>query len=89
MDLEYDPDKNTANVQKHGVDFDDAQLVLFDTRALVQEDIEAEGEQRFVTVGADALARILTVVYSYREPDTIRLISARPATKRERQAYEA
>ena len=89
MHLEFDPAKNAANVRKHGVDFDDAKLVLFDLRALVREDQEAKEEQRFVAVGADALGRVLTVVYTYREPDTIRLISARLGTKRERQAYEA
>ena len=62
--------------------------MLFDFRALVREDSEAKGEQRFVAVGADALGRVLTVVYTYREPETIRLISARLATRIERQAYE-
>ena len=62
--------------------------MLFDFRALVREDSEAKGEQRFVAVGADALGRVLTVVNTYREPETIRLISARLATRIERQAYE-
>jgi uncharacterized DUF497 family protein len=62
--------------------------VLFDPQALVREDADAEGEQRLVAVGTDARGRILTVIYSYREPDTVRLISTRPATKKERQAYE-
>jgi uncharacterized DUF497 family protein len=43
---------------------------------------------QFVAVGRDALGRLLTVAYTYREPDAIRIISARPATKKERQAYE-
>jgi uncharacterized DUF497 family protein len=87
--LVYDPSKNAINLRKHGVDLEDAKLVLFDPRALVREDTDAEGEQRFIIVGTDARSRVLTVIYTYREPDTIRLISARPATKRERQAYEA
>ncbi|MGQ0592217.1 MAG: BrnT family toxin [Gammaproteobacteria bacterium] len=57
--------------------------------ALVREDAGTEDEHRFVAVGRDALERLLTVVYPYREPDAIRLISARPATKKERQSYEA
>ena len=89
MHIEYDPTKNTINRRKHRVGLEDAKLVLFDPMALVSEDTETEGEQRFVVVGMDALGRILMVVYTYREPDTIRLISARPATKKERQAYEA
>jgi len=55
----------------------------------VREDDDAEGEQRFVAVGSDALGRLLTVVYTYRAPDAVRLISARTATSREKQAYEA
>ena len=52
----------------------------------VKEDIESD-EQRFVTLGADFFGRILVVVYTYRGED-IRLISARPATRRERRTYE-
>lgn len=89
MYIEYDPAKNAINRRKHRVDLEDAQLVLLDPMALVREDARTETEQRFVAVGRDALGRILTVVYTYREPDAIRLISARPATKKERQAYEA
>ena len=88
MHLEYDSAKRTANRRKHGIDLEDAAPVLFDPRALVREDSDAKGEQRFVAVGRDALGRLLTVVYTYRPPDTVRLISARPATRREQQAYE-
>ena len=67
--------------------FSDAETVLFDPNALTREDIESEGEQRFVTVGMDSGGRILIVIYTYRGED-IRLISARSATKRERKQYE-
>jgi uncharacterized DUF497 family protein len=87
--LEYDPDKRATNLPKHGIDLDDAMPVLFDPSALVREDHDAEGEQRFIAVGSDALGRLLTVVYAYRPPDVVRLISARPATSKEKQAYEA
>ncbi len=89
MQMEYDSAKRAANLRKHGVDLEDATPVLFDPRALVREDADAKGEQRFVAVGMDALGRLLTVVYTYRPPDTVRLISARPSTRREQQAYEA
>jgi len=75
-------------VFQRGVDLEDAKVVLFDPRALVREDRDAEAEQCFVAVGMDALGRILTVGYTYREPDRLRLIPARPSTSRERQAYE-
>ena len=87
MDVVWDPEKARSNLKKHGVRFADAETVLFDPNALTREDMESEGEQRFVTVGMDALGRILVVVYTYRGED-IRLISARSATKRERMQYE-
>jgi len=55
--------------------------------ALTIEDESAEGERRFITVGADALNRIVLVVCTYRK-ENIRLISARRATRRERRTYE-
>jgi uncharacterized DUF497 family protein len=61
--------------------------VFEDEWALTIEDEVVEGEQRFATLGTDFLERVLVVVYTYRG-GTIRLISARRATKRERRAYE-
>ena len=87
MDVVWDPEKAQSNLKKHGVRFSDAEPVLFDPNALTMEDITASGEQRFVTVGADSVGRVLVVVYTYREED-IRLISARPATRKERKNYE-
>ena len=89
MRLEYDPAKRIANQRKHGIDLEDASLVLLDPHARVREDLNAVGEQRFIAVGSDALGRILTIVYTYRPPDIVRLISARPATPKEKNAYEA
>jgi len=51
------------------------------------EDQSAQGEQRFIIMGMDHLRRLLVVVYTYRG-DSIRLISARPATAKERHEYE-
>ena len=87
MDVIWYPEKARLNLKKHGVRFSDAETVLYDPNALTREDIESEGEQRFVTVGMDSGGRILVVVYTYHGED-IRLISARPATKRERMQYE-
>jgi hypothetical protein len=49
--------------------------------------LTVEGEQRFVSLGLDAVGQVLVVVYAYREED-VRLISARPATPNERRQYE-
>jgi len=56
--------------------------------ALTREDYDAEGEQRFVSIGADSIGRIVVVVYMYVGED-VRLISARLATSREREYYES
>ena len=87
MDIVWDPVKAGINLEKHGIRFSDAEIVLYDPHALTQEDKDAVNEQRFVTMGMDAIGRVLIVVYTYRGED-IRLISARSATKRERERYE-
>ena len=86
METNWDPAKARVNVTRHGVAFEDAELALTDPAGLTREDPDARGEARFVTVGADALGRIVAVVYAYRGDD-VRLISARPATRREKEAY--
>ena len=65
----WDPEKAKVNLEKHGVRFSDAETVLFNPNALTREDMKSEGEQRFVTVGMDALGRILIVVYTYRDQE--------------------
>ena len=83
--VSWDPEKAASNLEKHGVDFADAALVLEDDMALTQPD--AEHDDRWVSLGADAFNRILVVVYAW-EDDEPRLISARRATGRERRQYE-
>jgi uncharacterized protein len=87
MEIEWDPDKAAANLRKHGVDFRDVVGMFEDPYALTRDDPDARGEQRFVSVGMDFLGRVLTIVYTHRDVN-IRLISARRATKRERETYE-
>lgn len=86
MVYQWDRNKATSNLRKHGIDFADAVSVFSDDLAITITDERFE-EERFVTVGMDAFGRILVVVYTLRE-DQIRLISARPATRRERRQYE-
>jgi hypothetical protein len=87
MDITWDPNKAEINFKKHGIRFPDAEFVLYDPFAMTMEDHVVVGEKRFVTVGSDAVGRIIAVVYTYR-PDSIRLISARKATPTERKQYE-
>jgi hypothetical protein len=86
VSFEWNPNKATTNLKKHGIDFADAATVFDDINAITIEDPDYE-EQRFITIAMDALSRILVVVYTWRV-DIIRLISARKATKKERKQYE-
>lgn len=86
-DAEWDSRKAAGNLKKHGIDFADAATVLYDDRAITVRDDDA-GEERYVTIGMDALARVLVIVYTWRGSRP-RLISARAATRQEREEYEA
>lgn len=86
MRFDWDPNKQRANLRKYGVELADAVAVLRDPRALTTED-RSHDEERFVTMGLDALGRVLVVVYVYRDPDMIRIISARKADPGERTQY--
>lgn len=87
-EIEFDPAKAEANLRKHRVSFTDAQQVLLDPRAVTVEDPDAEGEQRFLTLGMDSLGRLLVVVHTPRGRHT-RLISARKASHGETEQYHA
>lgn len=87
MNFEFDPKKAVANLRKHGVSFAEVEPVFYDGFALTREDADAAGEERFVTVGADALGRIVAVCWAQRGQN-IRLISARCASSSERKFYE-
>ena len=87
VDVEWDRRKAAANLRKHGIDFADAATVLHDERALTLRDDDT-AEERCVSLGMDALGRLLVVVFTWRG-DVARLISARKSTRRERAQYEA
>ena len=86
MDIEWDPDKAASNLLKHGVDFADAVTALEDEAALTQSDPDAQGEERFVSLGMDAQGRVLVTVFSNRA-DSVRVISSRKASRAERRLY--
>jgi uncharacterized DUF497 family protein len=65
-EFEFDPAKAKVNLRKHGVAFSDAELALGDPNALTIEDPAGEGEQRFITLGMDAIGRVLVVVHTQR-----------------------
>jgi len=87
MEIEWDSDKADSNLKKHGVSFEEAATALLDPMALAQEDAASEGEPRWILIGMSAQLRLLTVAYTLRRQDRVRLISARRATRKEANYY--
>jgi len=88
LQFEWDPEKARSNVQKHGVTFDEASTAFRDPlSATIPDPLHSEDEDRFVLIGYSHRERLLVIVHTYRS-HRIRLISARPATKRERRRHE-
>jgi len=87
MEIEFDPVKAKNNLSKHSVSFDEAASALLDPMALGFEDPDAEGESRWILLGMSSQGRLLTVVYTLRDSDRIRLISARKSTRNEAKQY--
>jgi uncharacterized DUF497 family protein len=86
MKVDWDDKKAEANERKHGVSFVEA-VTIFSSSYLEMRD-HSSGEERFKAIGFSLRLNVLLVVYCYRGEDTIRIISARKATKKERKEYE-
>lgn len=86
----WDEAKSRANERKHAVTFEEAQTVFVDEHALLLEDPDHSiDEQRFILLGLSSTLRLLIVCHAYRESeDVIRIISARKATRPERNQYD-
>lgn len=76
-----------ANLEKHGIRFEEAATSLLDPKALAREDESCEGEARWVLIGMSADARLLTVVYTLRVRIEFASFSARKATRKEASFY--
>ena len=87
MHVEWDPAKARSNLAKHGISFWDVEPAFNDKFAITIPDKYSIFEERFGLIGADALGRLLTVSYTYRN-NSVRIISARLSTKSERRIYE-
>jgi uncharacterized DUF497 family protein len=86
--FEWDPQKNLGNQRKHGIAFPEALTVFYDEEALLLPDPDhSEREDRFILLGMSARLRMLVVCHCYRREETIRIISARRAVRREREQY--
>jgi len=88
--FEWDKAKASTNLSKHGVSFEEAQSVFYDELAIQFFDDEKTEEDRFILLGISNQSRVLVVVHCERGPnaETIRIISARKATKSERNFYQ-
>ena len=88
MQFEWDEEKNQTNIRLHGIDFADVPAV-FNGPMLTDSDDRIEyGEDRWISIGMLATLTVV-IVWTERDNDTIRLISARKANRYERQRYEA
>jgi uncharacterized DUF497 family protein len=88
--FDWDENKNVANKRKHKVSFEEAKSVFYDEHArLIADPDHSQAEDRFILLGLSYKLRVLVIVHTYRESDeTIRIISARKATKKETKLYE-
>jgi uncharacterized protein len=88
LHFEWDAAKDALNREKHGVSFEEASTVFSDALSITIADPDhSEGEFRFATMGVSVHNRVIVVIHTDRD-ETIRLISARIATPRERRNYE-
>ena len=89
MNYDWDSIKAETNLKKHGVSFQEAVTVFDDNDALLIYDPDhSQEEDRFILLGLSSTLRILIVCHCYRvDEDTIRIFSARKATKNETLEY--
>ncbi|MDQ2731398.1 MAG: BrnT family toxin [Armatimonadota bacterium] len=88
MRFEWDDTKSRLNYEKHGVTFLEAATVFADALSILKSDpLHSEEEERLILLGQSKQQRFLVVVHRERG-DSIRIISARLATARERRNYE-
>lgn len=86
--FEWDENKNTINKKKHGISFEEAKEVFGDNNAILFDDPDHSiGEERFMIIGIIRSQKICIVSHCYRDNDVIRIISAREATKNEKNVY--
>ena len=86
MEFEWDEEKANINLTKHGISFETAAQCFVSQRITKVDDRKDYGEVRYQTLGMTTFGVVLHIVYTMRG-ETIRLISARKANKRERTFY--
>ncbi len=90
--FEWDPVKAKTHLQKHGVSFEEAAEIFLDPLQLSMPDKQSELEERWITLDNTQAHQLRLVVHTFmtyhQEQVTIRIISARPATRHEQKHYE-
>lgn len=88
MQFEWDENKNKTNIQKHGVSFEEAKSVFYDDFAIqFYDNKNSKEEDRFLMLGMSNQSRLLLICHCERAGHSIRIISARKATKEESKHY--
>jgi hypothetical protein len=87
VDFEWDDLKAASNHRKHGVTFEEATTVFDDPLGRIFDDDDSSEERREILIGLSDMANLLLVCFTERG-EMVRIISARPATRQERQDYE-
>ncbi len=89
IEFVWDEKKNKTNVKKHGISFEEAVTVFYDENAIVFDDPDHSiDENRFLIIGCSITDKLCIVSHCYRDVDgIIRIISARPAVKKEKKIY--
>jgi hypothetical protein len=87
--FEWDENKNQTNIKKHGINFTESVYVFADPFALnIPDDKHSENEERWILLGKSLQSTVLLIIHTYREGDSIRIISARKSTRNEQRIYE-
>ena len=90
MPVEWDETKNETNQTKHGIDFETAQLIFDAPFCITFVERVVDEEERWHAIGSIEKIIVIVAVHTYREEESeevIRIVSARPATRRERKLY--
>ena len=87
--FEWDKQKAISNEKKHGVTFDEASTVFRDPLAVIFDDeYHSEDDLREIIIGHSIGGRLVVVSFTERAESVVRIINARPTTKKEREDYE-